>query len=56
MWRRLATGSTLPIASATSGNMRRGPVWKSSGSSSAIRYWLKLKSGPPGICTGVLMR
>ena len=37
------SGSTLPIASATSGNRRRGPVWKSSGSSSATRYWLKLK-------------
>src|SRR5688572_11902904 len=36
------------MASATSGNMRRGPVWKSSGSSSATRYWLKLKSGPTG--------
>ena len=26
------------------------------GSSSFTRYWLKLKSGPPGIATGVLMR
>ena len=25
-------------------------------SSSAIRYWLKLNSGPPGIWIGVLMR
>jgi len=30
----------------TSGNIRRKPVWNSSGSSSTTRYWLKLK--PPG--------
>ena len=34
------------IASETSGNMRRGPVWKSSGSSALIRNWLNVK--PPG--------
>jgi hypothetical protein len=37
--------------------MRRGPVWNSSGASSAIRYWLKLNwPTPPGSVTGVLIR
>src|SRR5713226_9436886 len=45
-WRRRSTGRTAATASRTSGNIRRGPVWKSSGSSSTTRYWLKLK--PPG--------
>ena len=55
MWRRRSTGITLATASRTSSNMRRGPVWNSSGASSATRYWLKVK--PPGItATGVLMR
>src|SRR5450759_601050 len=49
-------GITRSIASRTSGNILRGPVWKTSGSSSTIRYWLKLNSGPPGIETGVLIR
>ena len=30
--------------------MRRGPVWKSSGSSPSSRYWLKVK--PPGATSG----
>jgi hypothetical protein len=34
------------MASRTRGDILRGPEWKSSGSSSGIRYWLKLK--PPG--------
>jgi hypothetical protein len=29
-------------ASRTSGNMRRSPVWKSSGSSPSARNWLKV--------------
>jgi hypothetical protein len=37
------------MASETSGNNPLMPVWKTSGSSSFTRYWLKLKSGPPGI-------
>ena len=37
-------------ASRTSGNSRRGPVWKSSGSSSTTRYWLNVK--PPGTTSG----
>ena len=41
---------TLPTASDTSGNICRGPVWKSSGSSPSIRYWLKVK--PPGATSG----
>ena len=47
---------TRATASRTSGNIVRGPVWNSSGSSSTIRYWLKVK--PPGTRsgTGVLMR
>jgi len=41
--------SNVATASLTSGNIRRGPVWNSSGSSSTIRYWLKLKApAPPG--------
>ena len=38
-----STGTTRATASATSGNMPRGPVWKRSGSSAAIRNWLKVK-------------
>ena len=38
-----STGTTRATASATSGNMARGPVWNSSGSSASIRNWLKLK-------------
>jgi hypothetical protein len=44
------------MASETSGKRPLMPVWKTSGSSSFTRYWLKLKSGPPGTWTGVLMR
>ena len=39
-----SSGTTLPIASATSGNMRFGSVWKGSASSLAMMYWLKLKA------------
>jgi hypothetical protein len=35
---RRSTGITLAMASRTSANSLRGPVWNSSGSSSAIRY------------------
>ncbi len=53
-WRRRSTGRTA----ATLPDEREhpaGPVWKSSGSSSTTRYWLKLK--PPGTrSTGVLIR
>ena len=55
-WRSRSTAMTAATASRTSGNIRRGPVWKSSGSSSTSRYWLKLKAWPPGRSTGVLMR
>src|SRR5438132_3283969 len=48
-------GITRSIASRTNGNILRGPVWKTSGSSSTMRYWLKLNSGPPGIDMKVLM-
>ena len=45
-----STGTTVATASATSGNMARGPVWKSSGSSAAIRNWLKVN--PSGLTAG----
>ena len=48
--RRDATGSTRPTASDTSGNIPRGPVWNSVGSSPAIRNWLNVK--PPGATSG----
>ena len=55
MYFRELNGITLAMASATTGAMRLGPVWKSSGSRSAMRYWLK--ENPPGMAsTGVLMR
>ena len=44
------------MASLTTGNSWRGPVWNSNGSSSTSRYWLKLKAWPPGRSIGVLMR
>ena len=47
---------TARIASLTSGNNDRMPVWNSIGASSTIRYWLKLNPSPPGSATGVLMR
>jgi hypothetical protein len=37
-----STGTTLATASATSGNIARGPVWNSSGSSASIRNWLNV--------------
>ena len=46
-----STGSTVATASATSGNMPRGPVWNSSGSSAATRNWLKVK--PSGLTSGI---
>ena len=55
-WRSRSTGMIAATASRTRGNIRRGPVWNSSGSSSTSRYWLKLKAGPSGRETGVLMR
>jgi hypothetical protein len=56
-YRSCCSGTILATASLTSGNMRRGPVWNSNGSSSTIRYWLKLNSpDPPGNTTGVLIR
>ena len=42
---------TLAAASETSGNMRRGPVWNSSGSSASTRYWLNVN--PPGLMSGM---
>jgi hypothetical protein len=43
------------MASTVSGNIPRGPVWKSSGASSTTRY--RLNEKPPGMVgTGVLMR
>ena len=39
-----STGTTFEMASLTSGNSWRPPVWNSSGSSPVTRYWLKLKS------------
>ena len=48
--RRDSTGSTLATASATSGNIPRGPVWNRSGSSAATRNWLKVK--PSGLTSG----
>jgi sugar lactone lactonase YvrE len=44
--RKRSRGITDWAASATSGNIWRGPVWKSSASSPATRNWLKVK--PPG--------
>jgi hypothetical protein len=49
-------GMTAAIASLTTGNKPRRPVWNRNGASSSTRYWLKLKPGVPGIDTGVLMR
>ena len=48
--RRRSRSSTLAAAGATRSNIWRGPVWKSSGSSASIRYWLKVK--PPGATSG----
>jgi hypothetical protein len=46
--------STCATASFTTGNERRSPVWKSRGSSSTTRIWLKVN--PPGTTsTGVLI-
>ena len=44
IYRGRCDGITLATASRTSGNIRRRPVWKSSGSSSTTRYWLKEKA------------
>ena len=55
--RSVAGSMTRATASRTAGNRRRIPVWNSSGCSSTIRNWLKVK--PPGMAlggTGVLMR
>jgi hypothetical protein len=46
-----STGTTFATASATSGNMPRGPVWKSRGSSAVTRNWLKVK--PSGLTSGM---
>ncbi len=55
--RRDVSGTTLATASATSGNMARGPVWKSSGWSALIRNWLKVNpAGGATSGTRVLMR
>lgn len=43
-------GSTVATASATRGNMPRGPEWNSIGSSAASRNWLKVK--PSGLTSG----
>src|SRR5688572_11818493 len=45
-----STGTTLAIASATSGNRPRAPVWKMSGSSPTTRNWLNVK--PTGVTSG----
>ncbi len=45
-----STGSTVATASATSGNIARGPVWNRRGSSPAIRNWLNVK--PTGETSG----
>ena len=37
------TGTIRLTASDTSGNIRRGPVWNSRGSSAFTRNWLKAK-------------
>ena len=46
-----STGTTVATFSATSGNSPRIPVWKSNGSSAAIRNWLKVK--PSGLTSGI---
>ncbi len=46
-----STGSTVATASATSGNIIRGPVWNSRGSSPRTRNWLKVK--PSGLTSGI---
>jgi hypothetical protein len=38
-----STGTTVATASATSGNIPRGPVWNSSGSSPVTRNWFMVK-------------
>ena len=38
-----STGTTVATASATSGNIPRGPVWNSSGWSARTRNWLNVK-------------
>ena len=46
-----STGTTVATASATSGNIPRWPVWKSSGSSATTRNWLKVN--PSGLMSGI---
>ena len=46
-----STGTTRATASDTSGNMARGPVWNSSGSSPRMRNWLN--ENPPGAMSGM---
>jgi hypothetical protein len=48
--RRAWTGTTVATASATRGNIPRGPAWKSNGSSALTRNWLKVK--PSGLTSG----
>jgi len=53
--RRLDSGRTRAIASDTSGNMRRGPVWNSSGWS-ALDQELFEREGRPGAASGTQVR
>jgi hypothetical protein len=48
--RSRSIGKTLDTASDTRGNIARGPVWKSNGSSAWIRNWLKVK--PSSVTSG----
>ena len=54
--RSRSTGTTVEIASDTSGNIPRWPVWKRRGSSASTRNWLKVKPVGPTSGTKVERR
>ena len=51
--RSVSIGTTVATASLTESNSMRWPVWNSSGSSSSMRNWLKVKPVGPTSATKV---
>ena len=51
--RSRSSGITEAMASDTTGNMARGPVWKMAGSSASMRNWLNVKPVGPMSGTNV---